>query len=162
MSTKLIGLDTSSSKSGYSIFINGEYMNSGVIDWHTEKNSDIRLHKMCISLLYVLNQEQPNIVVAEMTAVTRNASAQRMLTMILGVIYGWCIVHNVEFVMLRPTEWRALISKEKKGRKREELKAWSIKTVKEKYGLEVSDDEADSILIGQSLINKRDKGANGI
>ena len=162
MSTKLIGLDTSSSKSGYSIFVNGEYTNSGVIDWHTEKNSDIRLYKMCISLLYVLNQEQPNIVVAEMTAVTRNASAQRMLTMILGVIYGWCIVHNVEFVMLRPTEWRALISKEKKGRKREELKAWSVKTVKEKYGLEVSDDEADSILIGQSLINKRDKGANGI
>ena len=162
MDIKLMGLDTSSSKTGYSIFVNGEYSSSEVIDFHKEKNSDVRLNKMCISLLYTLNKEQPNIVVAEMTVVTRNTAAQRMLTMILGVIYGWCVVRNVEFIMLRPAEWRALISKEKKGRKREELKAWSIKTVKEKYGIDVSDDESDAILIGQSLINKRDKGATGI
>lgn len=112
---------------------------------------------MCTSLLSFLNKEKPNIVAIEITVVTRNAEAQRMLTMILGVIYGWCITHDCEYVGLRPTEWRRLVkrtSSEKIGRKREELKQWSICRVKELYGVNVNDDQADAILIGQALINK--------
>ena len=74
--------------------------------------------------------------------------------MILGAVYGWCLVHNVYFEMLRPTEWRALISKEKKGRKRDELKAWSVRKVKELFGIDVTDDESDAILIGLAYVKK--------
>jgi len=152
---KLLSLDTSSSCSGWSIFLNGEYSSSGVFNLKKIKSSDERFKQMCTILLYTLNTEQPDIVGIEMTVVTRNAAAQRLLTMILGVVYGWCVVHNVEFIMLRPTEWRALISSEKKGRKRDELKKWSIDKVKTLFGKDVSDDEADAILIGQAIINKR-------
>lgn len=154
---KLLSLDTSSSCSGWSIFLNGEYSNSGVFNLKKIKSSDERFKQMCTILLYTLNTERPDIVGIEMTVVTRNAAAQRLLTMILGVVYGWCVVHNVEFIMLRPTEWRALISSEKKGRKRDELKNWSISKVKTLFGKDVSDDEADAILIGQAIINKRCK-----
>ena len=147
-------MDTSSSCSGWSIFIDGEYSNSGVINCKKIKNTQERLGIMCSALLSFLDQENPDAVVIEMTVVSRNASAQRMLTMILGAVYGWCLVHNVYFEMLRPTEWRALISKEKKGRKRDELKAWSVRKVKELFGIDVTDDESDAILIGLAYINK--------
>lgn len=153
--TKLIGLDTSSSCSGYSIFINGIYSNSGIFNYKNEKDSDERLQKMCIALLSFLDKEHPDIVAIETTVVTRNAEAQRTLTMILGVVYGWCITHTCEYVGLRPTEWRSLISKEKKGRKREELKQWSVHTAKELFNLKCNDDQSDAILIGQALINQR-------
>ena len=56
--------------------------------------------------------------------------------------------------MFRPSEWRALISKEKKGRKRDELKQWSVQTVEKLFNKKVNDDEADAILIAQALVNK--------
>ena len=59
---------------------------------------------------------------------------------------------------LRPAEWRSLISKEKKGRKRDELKIWSINKVNELFGVTLSqDDESDAILVAQAIINKFDK-----
>lgn len=155
--TKLVSLDTSSSCSGWAVFINGEYLNSGVFNYRKEKDGEERLKKMCINLLSFLNKEDPNIIAVECTVVSRNVQAQRTLTKILGVIYGWCITHDCEYIELRPTEWRSLtkrISTEKIGRTREELKQWSIKRVKELFGLEVSDDEADALLIGQALINR--------
>lgn len=148
-------MDTSSSCSGYAIFINGVYLDSGVFNYKKQKNSNQRLQKMCTTLLSFLNKEKPDIVSIETTVVTRNAEAQRTLTMILGVIYGWCITHNCEYVGLRPAEWRSCISKEKKGRKREELKLWSIHKVKELFDIECEDDQSDAILIGQALINQR-------
>lgn len=89
-----------------------------------------------------------------MTVVARNVQAQRLLTIILGAVYGWCVTNNIYFKMLRPSEWRALISKEKKGRDRHALKKWSIDTVKKLFNIDVTDDESDAILIGQAYINK--------
>lgn len=153
--TKLIGLDTSSSITGYSVFESGEYMNSGVIDLKKYKGTgQERMDEMCISIARILEKENPDIVVAEETSVTRNAAGQRMLTMILGFVYGWCLLRGVYFEMLKPTVWRKLISSEKKGKKREELKAWSIAKVEALYRIKVSDDQSDSILIGQAYVNK--------
>lgn len=109
---------------------------------------------MCSAIFSFLDKESPQTIVVEMTVVPKNAGTQRMLTMILGAVYGWCLVHNVYFEMLRPTEWRALISKEKKGRKRDELKAWSVRKVKELFGIDVTDDESDAILIGLAYVKK--------
>lgn len=152
--TKLIGLDTSTTCIGWSVFTDGEYTVSGTF---SEKNSvdvHFRLKRLGLKLLDMLDTEHPDIIVIESTASTRNADTQRKLTLMLGVAYAWSIKNNTDYVMLTPPVWRSLISKEKKGRKREELKAWSIKTVKNLFGKKVSDDEADAILIGQAWINK--------
>lgn len=153
---KLLSMDTSSSCTGWCVYENGCYVKSGEISLKKIKDGAERLKKMCLSILYIIKKESPDIIVVENTVVVRNAEAQRMLTMILGVIYGQCILNHIEYVALRPTEWRSLISKEKKGRTREELKQWSVNKVKELFGLDVSNDQSDAILIGQALINKRD------
>ena len=152
--TILVGLDTSSTKTGWSYYVNGNFTDSGVLNFSKQKNSDIRMQDMVNSIYEKLSTLKVDIVAIETTAVTRNASSQRMLTMILGAVYGWCVNNNVEFVMFRPSEWRALISKEKKGRKRNELKQWSVQTVEKLFRKKVSDDEADAILIAQALVNK--------
>lgn len=152
--TKLISLDTSTSCTGWCVFINGTYSKSGVIDKKKIKDGKLRLKEMCSAILSFIAKEKPDIIVIENTVVTRNAEAQRMLTMILGVVYGYCITYDIDYYLLRPTEWRSLISKEKKGRKRDELKLWSINKVKDLYGIDISDDESDAILIGTALLNK--------
>lgn len=98
-------------------------------------------------------------VIWETPVVVRNPQVQRMLTMIVGAIMGYCIEHNIVYNEMRPTEWRKYSKKrdEKLPRKREDLKKWSVSRVKELYGIDVSDDESDSILLGYAYVNKYGK-----
>lgn len=151
---KLISLDTSTASSGWCIYDNNEYVKSGVINLKKNKDNDNRMQNMCLSILLLLENQQPDMIVIENTAVLTNAVTQRKLTMILGVVYSYCIKSNIPLHILRPSEWRALISKEKKGRKRNELKLWSVNKVKELFNISVTDDESDAILIGKAFLNK--------
>lgn len=92
-------------------------------------------------------------IVIETPVVIRNPQVQRMLTMIFGSVYTICILNNIEFQEIRPTEWRFLVDSGKKPRKREELKEWSKQKVKELFNKDVTDDESDAILIGQAFLN---------
>ena len=155
MACKLLSIDSSSSSTGYSIFEDGEYSRHGLINLKSVKDSEERVRKMIAEIYELIELEKPKIIVTEMTTVTRNAQAQRTLTMVLGAILGKCVEEGIFYYSFRPTEWRALISKEKKPRKREELKLWSIQTVNELYDIhDANDDESDAILIGQAYVNK--------
>lgn len=155
MKCKLISFDTSSSSTGYSIFIDGKLSTYKLLDFKSEKDTEVRLQRMIVEIYKLIEKEKPEIVVTELTVVTRNAQAQRMLTMILGAIYGKCLEKKIYYYSFRPTEWRALIDKEKKPRKREELKLWSIKKVEEIFGIKnINDDVSDAILVGQAYIGK--------
>ena len=153
---KLLSLDTSSTCSGWCVFIDGVYTQSGVINLKKEKflDGNSRLEKMCKELLNLLILQMPNVVVIENTFVGKNAQSQNMLTMILGVVYGYCLQNNIYYYSLRASEWRSLVSKEKHVSKRSELKEWSVKKVKELFNINVSDDESDAILLGVGLLNK--------
>ena len=112
---------------------------------------------MILKIYEIIETEKPQIIVVEMTVVTRNAQAQRNLTMILGSIQGKCLENNIFFSLLRPTEWRKLVNneKEKLPRKREELKQWSKQKVSDILGInDINDDISDAILIGQAYINR--------
>jgi hypothetical protein len=56
--------------------------------------------------------------------------------------------------MLRPTEWRKMANTDnvKIGRKREEMKQWSMDLVEKLFNKKVTDDESDAILIGYGYI----------
>lgn len=153
---KMVSIDSSSSISGYAYFENGILKNSGRIDLHKEKDSEIRIENMCLNLIDILNQYKPDIVVVEMTVVTRGAATQRMLSEIVGVIRGWALCNYAEFVRLRPSEWRKLVKNDDEfvPKKREELKIWSANKVNEIYNKEVEDDESDAILLGLARINQ--------
>lgn len=95
----------------------------------------------------------PTTIAIETPVVVRNPQVQRMLTMVFGSVYTICILNDIEFQELRPTEWRSLVDHDKKPRKREELKEWSKQKVKDLFNKDVTDDESDAILIGQAFLN---------
>ena len=157
MSCKLISMDTSSTSTGVAIFIDGVLSRHFLIETKNIKDTETRLIKMFSRLYEVIYMEKPDILVTELTVVTRNAQAQRNLTMILGALYGKCIENNIWYHSYRPTEWRSLIDTDKKplGRKRENYKTWSLEVVKDIYDIDCNtDDISDAILIGSAYVKK--------
>ena len=67
------------------------------------KNSEERIKEMILKIYEVINSENPQIIVVEMTVVARNAQAQRNLTMILGDIQGKCLEKDIFFYLFRPS-----------------------------------------------------------
>ena len=154
MDNALLSFDSSTKSTGYAVFSNGLLLEYNLINLKDVINTVKRICLMITKIFETCEKYKPKTIVTEMTVVTRNAQVQRELTMILGAIYGYCIKNQINYKSLRPTEWRKLISTEKKPRKRDELKLWSKKKVKELFNIEkVNDDISDAILIGQAYIN---------
>ena len=105
---------------------------------------------MSLNILKELSTLSPTSVYIEQTYTARNPQTTQTLTMIQGVVYGWCITNNCKFNTIRPTQWRKAIGIKQSKLKRAQLKELSIKYVLEKYKLEVSDDIADAICIGEA------------
>lgn len=157
MSCKLISMDTSSNSTGVAIFVDGVLSRHFLIDLKDIKNTDKRIAAMIKEIYSLFEKEKPDIVVTELTVVTRNAQAQRNLTMILGAIYGKCLENNIWYHSFRPTEWRSLVDTDKKpsGRKRDDYKEWGMEVVNDLYGIHcLTDDVSDAILIGRGYVNK--------
>lgn len=156
MDTIMISLDTSSKKTGYASFKNGILNDYGLIEC-TEKEMDIRFKRMTLAIWAKLDYYSPAIVVIEETVVIRNPQTQRFLTRIQGVVYAWCMLHNSEFLTLRPTEWRSAVGINSYRKKRETLKQEAIMLASKNHPeiSDVNDDTAESILIGDALLNIR-------
>jgi Holliday junction resolvasome RuvABC endonuclease subunit len=151
---KVMAIDASTKLSGVSIFINGEYYSSTLLDYSDIPIADDRIPMMCMALLKQMNKEKPNIVYIEDTYAGNNPKTQKQLNKIQGVVYGWCLTHSKGFETVTPTSWRKEIPNFPTKAKRKELKEFSVKYVKQKYGIECNDDVADSILIGEAMIRR--------
>ena len=151
---KMVSLDTSSTITGFCIFKAAKVIDYGRIDKSREKDSIIRMEDMILSIHALLNKVMPDIVVIELNVVPRNAHTQRILSEILGAVFGWCLCNNAEYVEYRPSEWRRLVKDEgeKVPRDRDELKIWSLdKAIS--LGYKPDDDNiSDAILIGLARI----------
>ena len=84
---KVLALDTSSNKTGWALFINGKYAESGIIDLSKNKNTEERIKKMCLSVAALIFDKAPNSVVVEQLSSTRNADTTRKLSRIIGAVY---------------------------------------------------------------------------
>ena len=66
----------------------------------------------------------------------------------MGAIWGYCILNDIAIEPILPSEWRTVLDINKPKADRPEYKRRAIKYVKDNFGLDVSDDEADAICIG--------------
>ena len=169
---KLISLDTSTSKSGWSYFENATYKASGVINLDTKEckkiyrgNSDERVKDMCINILDLLNTYNPDIIVIEKLSVSRNMNSVRQLSKVIGVVYCYSILNNCFYYEIQPSQWRSQLDMQSTKKKRDELKQLSVDYVKDVFGIDVIDDEADSICAGVAYIKmfeQKEGFGNGI
>ena len=153
--TTLLSLDSSTKSTGWALWKDGFFCESGVIDLSDVKDMDQRSSQMMIQILTLLTDKEPDLVVVERMHVTRNMKVVRALCEVIGAIRGWCLCVDSFFYELGPTEWRKAIGM-KTGReiKRDEYKQLSKEYVAEKFNVkDVTDDESDAICIGNAYIN---------
>lgn len=148
---KVLAFDQSTKISAHSMFLDGKYIECGVIDLHKMKDTSERVRAMGVELCRVIEKYKPTAVVIEEVAQQSNPMTLKLLARIQGVIIGFCAAHDIETYIIEPSKWRStLYFKQGSGVKREELKAQAIKYVKDNYGLELSEDECESICINEA------------
>ena len=106
----------------------------------------------------ILKKYNPDLVVMEDTYGQNDMMTLKMLSRIQGNIIGWVRREGKEIVIKTPSKWRVdvgmpLRDANNKHLKREQFKELSKGIVKQVFGLDVTDDEADAICIGLSMTN---------
>lgn len=152
---KLISFDTSTSSTGYAVYLNGKLDSYGNLALSKdEKQSGIPKHLiMTVKILSLLGKEKPDIIVTELTCVPKGTETQRMLDRILGNLEVWAFIHNTFYDELRPSVWRSRVrGNESLPNGRTLKKEWSKSRVFNQYGITVNDDISDAILIGEAYI----------
>lgn len=151
---RVIGIDSSTRRTGMALFVDGQYSRHTLIDLSkSNEDTDARMNIMGRNILLVLNEWKPDTVfIEEPNGSGGNIDNFRKLSEIIGIVRGWCIENRVAYHECKPSVWRKNVGIEQGKKKRPELKDESIKFVFEKYGIEVGDDEADSICIAAGMI----------
>lgn len=150
---KLVTIDGSTQKTAITLFVNGEYREHTLLDFSKDKDMESRFKSMSKGMWVFLEESRPNIIYIEETYMSRNAQTMKILTRLQGVVYAWCMNNECEFNTILPSQWRKYLKfTQSRGTKRQQLKEQSIKYVLENYNLDVTDDEADAICIGDAVI----------
>lgn len=155
---KIIGMDPSTTCSGYALLEDGELIDHGIVDLKRNKNSIDRIENMIFELGDYIRVNKPQVVCAEEPN-GNNMKIARMISYVIGGIMGACYDVDAEFLYIKASEWRKLIGvplvKNGVHLKREQLKPEDIAWVKERYGFDCGDDEADAIGIANAEFLRR-------
>lgn len=154
---RILAFDQSTQKTGWAVFDNGVLLDSGVCDLHKEKDVDVRLRGLFSFANELVSKRQPNLIAAEGVSLQNpNVKTIVELARVQGLLQAaaYSLPGSVPIVFYMPAAWRKVVGIQMgRGVKRAELKKAAIAMVAEKYGKQVSDDEADAILIGQAAVD---------
>lgn len=159
--SKILAIDQSTVKTGVAIFEDNKLQRYDLIDLHKNKDSDKRFKNMCLELCVWIKEVKPENVVFEDVNLQTNVATLRLLAQLQGVIIGNCLLNNIPYKIYKPSSWRKLLNfKQGRGVARKELKQQSKDYVKLHFDIDVNDDIADAICIGQAYIEYLNKGVN--
>lgn len=147
---KILSWDQSSRSSGWSYFVDGEYVDSGVIDKHKTDDIDKRIVEMSLAICSKIKELHPDVCVMEDIQNQNNVKAVISLARLQGCIILYCASKGIRLEILHPTQWRkALDYRQGSKVKRAELKQQSADYVKEHFGFDnFSEDRNEAICIG--------------
>lgn len=153
---KMISFDTSSTKTGWAYWENGKLILSGVL-YAEGEDINSRITIMSKEILELLKNYKPKIIAIERSIFVKDPNTFRMLSEIVGIVRGYAILNDTDYVEYVPGTWRKLIadSNEKIPIGRQNCKPWDIQKVHKLLNIDVcGDDEADAILIGLARIKE--------
>lgn len=142
--------DQSTRTSGYAVFEDGIYIESGFIDMSKSKlGTGERSFEMAKAIWKVIKQYKPNHVVLEETQQQSNVQTVIILARLQGMVIGYAEAHKVKVHIVQPSRWRAALQYTQGPKvKRAELKQQSLDYVKEHLGVELPEDQAEACCIG--------------
>jgi Holliday junction resolvasome RuvABC endonuclease subunit len=147
----LLTIDGSTKSTGWSIFCGKDLKAHGVIGAGSA-NLYHRIDKMVEEIDKIIEEYHPTKIVMEDVLpddVKNNNNVFKALMYLQGFLMKLFDKHDLTAKLITASHWRKGCGiKTGAGIKRESLKPKDIQFVKEQYGLDVNDDEADSICIG--------------
>ena len=149
---KILSLDQSTRVTGWSLFSDGKYVTSGVIDLHKIKNTDERSKEMGLEICKLIEEYKPDEIIIEEVAMQSNADTLKKLARIQGMAIGFATAHHIPTHILEPTKWRSVLKfSQGPGVKRDQLKQQSRDFVKNVLGLNIeSEDENEATAINEA------------
>lgn len=147
----IAGIDASSNKTGVAIFRDGQYVEHTLIDLHKIRDSSERIPKMMLAICDYVEKHKVDKIIMEESLMTNNVLTVKMLSNIAGAVMYYATSHGIEFQFDLPSAWRKRIGlTQGKSVKRDTLKAEAIQAVKQEYGMDLTDDECEAVLIARS------------
>lgn len=157
---KLLALDQSSRCSGYAIFEDQELVDSGTF---TLKSDDVgeRLVDYRQHIQKLIEDNDIDEVAFEdiqMQTQVNNVQTFKVLAEIFGVTQEYLAEHQYCYHIVSSNTWKSKLGI--KGKRREEQKKNAQAYVLEHYNKKVSQDNADAICIGASIVNEKKTAFN--
>lgn len=155
MST-LLALDQASKVTGYSIYKNNTFYKHGRI---VANSTDIgeRLKHLRDSLIHIIEQYEVDEVIFEdiqlQDNVGNNVATFKVLAEVIGVVAELLTELKIPYSAVLAGTWRKELGIA--GNQRPVQKKNAQKYVKQRYSIDVSEDEADAICIGCYKTNKK-------
>lgn len=145
-------IDASSTCSGWSLFEDGKYIESGFIDLKKDKNADHRIYEMAKKISELISYYKPHKIILEDTMMSSNVSTLKMLANLAGAIKFYCYLHDFELETLYPSEWRKYLNIQEKGAKRNELKNKAFNVCIDQLSLDsLIEDQAEAVCINLAV-----------
>lgn len=133
---------------GYSLAEDNSIIDYGKIEINNADDIDVieRLNIMNNGIIKLIDRVKPDVVLFEDTQLqknTYNVSGFKTLAQLQGVIMAYLFKLDLPFYIIPATAWKACCKI--KGKDREAQKKNTQIFVKEKFGYDVSEDEADAM-----------------
>lgn len=157
----ILALDQSLKVSGTAIFDNNKLVYH---DTYSIK-SDQKMERRLMDIWQQLNElyhdfDFDKIYFEDIQLQAGNALTYKHLAYVQATIILWCVCNDISYEIFAASHWRKVLGGGF-GRKRDEQKQHAIEIVQERYGIEVTSDEADAICIGIAAIKERKENAIG-
>lgn len=166
----VVGLDLSTTSTGFSVYQDGELINHGRFR-SDKKNAFDRIDEIYHMVGDLFKAYDIDVVFVEDVPLSSamNKRICELLLLLQGTIYSHCINNDCAFYQMEPSEWRRIAGVKPEKPRREFQKKAAIELVNELHGLSFSwiddkydkttgdSDEAEGILIGLAgtkLLNK--------
>lgn len=147
---RVLSFDQSTRCSGYALFEDGKYVESGVIDMSKSNlETDKRTFVMAKEIWKIIKKCNPSHLIMEDTQQQNNVKTVITLARLQGMIIGYAEAHKINVHILLPSQWRKALDYVQGPKvKRAELKKQSIDYIKKNLGLDLSEDECEAIAEG--------------
>ena len=145
---KILSFDQASVVTGYALFEDGQYVDSGVIKKRKDMPIADRVPAMALSICAKIKEVQPSAVVIEDIQNQSSVKTVIDLARLQGGIIMYCANKHIPIHIYHPSTWRRELGFTQGSKtKRDDLKHQATEYVKELGFNIVSEDESEAICI---------------
>lgn len=149
---RLLALDQSSRCSGWAIFDNKELIDSGTFTLYSDDIGErlVQYRQHLSDLIDKYKIEEIAFEDIQMQNQINNVQTFKVLAEIFGITQEYLVEYNYPYHIVSSNTWKSKL--QIKGRTRQEQKKNAQAYVLEHYNKKVSQDEADAISLGTSVL----------